>query len=231
MFAATAEKNIFLGVKIMPATAAQAAVHHAPPQGFIRKYIFSVDHKVIGIQYLTMSLVAVFVGMALSWAMRIHLAWPDAHIPLLGWLSPSGAPGGLMTPEYYLSLMTMHGTIMAFFVLTAAPLAGFGNFILPIQVGAADMAFPRLNMSSFWVTLVGFILACATFFIPDGPPLSGWTAYAPLSAVGSVAGPGQGWGQNLWGLSIVCFCIASLLGALNFIVTTLDLRTKGMTLP
>jgi cytochrome c oxidase subunit 1 len=126
--------------------------------------------------------------------------------------------------------MTMHGTIMAFFVLTAAPMAGYGNFMLPIQVGAADMAFPRLNMASFWVTFVGFVLACATFIIPDGPPISGWTAYAPLSAVGQVAGPGQGWGQNLWGLSIAVFCVASLLGALNFIVTTIDLRTKGMTL-
>jgi cytochrome c oxidase subunit I len=209
---------------------AHAAAHHAPPQGFIRKYVFSVDHKVIGIQYTTLSLVAAFIGMALSWAMRIHLGWPNASIPFLGTLSPNGAPGGVPTPEYYLSLMTMHGTIMAFFVLTAAPMAGYGNFMLPIQVGAADMAFPRLNMASFWVTFVGFVLACATFFIPDGPPLSGWTAYAPLSAVGAVAGPGQGWGQNLWGLSIVLFCVASLLGALNFIVTTIDLRTKGMTL-
>ena len=209
---------------------AHAAAHHAPPQGFIRKYIFSVDHKVIGIQYVTLSLVAAFIGMALSWVMRIHLGWPTAAIPFLGTLSPNGAPGGVPTPEYYLSLMTMHGTIMAFFVLTAAPMAGFGNFMLPIQVGAADMAFPRLNMASFWVTFVGFVLACATFFIPDGPPISGWTAYAPLSAVGSVAGPGQGWGQNLWGLSIAVFCVASLLGSLNFIVTTIDLRTKGMTL-
>ncbi|HZW92281.1 MAG TPA: cbb3-type cytochrome c oxidase subunit I [Candidatus Eremiobacteraceae bacterium] len=209
---------------------AHAAAHHAPPQGFIRKYVFSVDHKVIGIQYTTLGLVSAFIGMALSWAMRIHLAWPAASIPFLGTLSPNGAPGGVPTPEYYLSLMTMHGTIMAFFLLTAAPMAGYGNFMLPIHVGAADMAFPRLNMASFWVTFVGFVLACATFFIPDGPPLSGWTAYAPLSAVGPVAGPGQGWGQNLWGLSIALFCVASLLGALNFIVTTIDLRTKGMTL-
>jgi len=209
---------------------AHAAAHHAPPQGFIRKYVFSVDHKVIGIQYTILSLVAAFIGMALSWVMRIHLGWPTAAIPFLGTLSPNGAPGGVLTPEYYLSLMTMHGTIMAFFVLTAAPMAGFGNFMLPIQVGAADMAFPRLNMASFWVTFVGFVLACATFVIPDGPPLSGWTAYAPLSAVGSAAGPGQGWGQNLWGLSIAVFCVASLLGSLNFIVTTIDLRTKGMTL-
>ncbi len=209
---------------------AHAAAHHAPPSGFIRKYVFSMDHKVIGIQYTTLSLVAAFIGMALSWVMRIHLGWPTASIPLLGTLSPNGAPGGVPTPEYYLSLMTMHGTIMAFFVLTAAPMAGYGNFMLPIQVGAADMAFPRLNMASFWVTFVGFILACATFIIPDGPPISGWTAYAPLSAVGQVAGPGQGRGQDLWVLSIALFCVASLLGALNFIVTTIDLRTKGMTL-
>jgi len=209
---------------------AHAAAHHAPPSGFIRKYVFSVDHKVIGIQYTTLSLVAAFIGMALSWAMRIHLGWPSASIPLLSLLSPNGAPGGVPTPEYYLSLMTMHGTIMAFFVLTAAPMAGYGNFMLPIQVGAADMAFPRLNMASFWVTFVGFVLACATFIIPDGPPISGWTAYPPLSAVGQAAGPGQGRGQDLWVLSIALFCVASLLGALNFIVTTIDLRTKGMTL-
>lgn len=209
---------------------AHAVAHHAEPKGFIRKYVFSVDHKVIGIQYLTLGVLSAFIGMALSWAMRIHLAWPSASIPLLGALSPAGAPGGVMTPEYYLSLMTMHGTIMAFFVLTAAPFAGFGNFMLPIQVGAADMAFPRLNMASFWITFTGFLLAAATFFIPDGPPLSGWTAYAPLSAVGGAAGPGQGLGQTLWVLSIAFFCVASLLGALNFIVTTLDLRTKGLTL-
>jgi len=214
----------------MPEMSAHVAAHHAPPQGFIRKYIFSVDHKVIGIQYLTLSMVSAFIGMALSWVMRIHLGWPNASIPLLSWLSPNGAPGGVPTPEYYLSLMTMHGTIMAFFVLTAAPFAGFGNFLLPIQVGAADMAFPRLNMASFWTTFVGFLLAAVTFFIPDGPPISGWTAYAPLSAVGPAAGPGQGWGQTLWVLSVAFFCVASLLGSLNFIVTTLDLRTKGMTL-
>ena len=175
------------------------AVHrHEAPTGFIWKYIFSLDHKVIGLQYYFLALFAVFVGMILSWLMRIHLVWPNAHIWGLDKLSPTGAPGGLMTPEYYLSLMTIHGTIMVFFVLTTAPQSGFGNYLLPIQIGAEDMAFPRLNMLSFWVTFVGLVVLMATFFVSDGPPLSGWTAYAPLSAVGKAAGPGLGLGQTLW---------------------------------
>jgi cytochrome c oxidase subunit I len=206
-------------------------VHHpVPPKGFIRKYVFSLDHKVIGKQYYGLALLAVFVGMVLSWLMRIHLGWQNAPIPLLSKLSPSGAPGNVMTPEYYLSLMTMHATIMVFFVLTTAPFAAFGNYLLPIQVGAEDMAFPRINMMSFWVTFVSFVVLILSFFVGDGPALGGWTAYAPLSSIGAVAGPGQGTGETLWGLSIAIFCIGQLLGSLNFITTTLDLRTKGMSL-
>jgi cytochrome c oxidase subunit I len=207
-----------------------AITHHGPPTSFLRKYIFSVDHKMIGKQYFALALVAVFTGMILSWLMRFHLVWPTAAIPGLQYLSKVGAPGGIMTPEYYLSLLTMHGTLMVFFVLTNAPFAAFGNYFLPIQIGAEDMAFPRFNMMSFWVTFLAFVALMAAFFVPDGPPISGWTAYPPLSAVGSDAGPGLGMGQNLWAVSIALFCIASLLGALNFIATTLDLRTKGMTL-
>ncbi|MGH7499504.1 MAG: cytochrome c oxidase subunit I, partial [Gemmatimonadales bacterium] len=207
-----------------------AILKHTPPEGFLRKYVFSLDHKVIGKQYLDLALVAVVTGMILSWLMRFHLAFPTASIPGLGKLAPNGAAGGVMTPELYLSLMTMHGTIMVFFVLTTAPFAGFGNFVLPIQVGAEDMAFPRFNMMSFWVTFLAFLVLVAAFFVPDGPPLSGWTAYAPLSALGKDAGPGQGTGQTLWAVSIALFCIGQLLGALNFIATTLDLRTRGMTL-
>src|SRR5690242_6432991 len=215
----------------MPETAAPpASPHHAPPRGFLRTHVFSLDHKVIGKQYLDLALVAVCTGMVLSWLMRVHLAWPETPIPGLGKLSPTGAAGGVITPEYYLSLMTMHGTIMVFFVLTTAPFAGFGNFVLPIQVGAEDMAFPRFNMMSFWVTFVAFAVLVAAFFVPDGPPLSGWTAYAPLSAVGKASGPGEGLGQTLWVISIGIFCIGQLLGSLNFIATTLDLRAKGMTL-
>src|ERR1700722_16952505 len=210
---------------------AQPAVHHhSPPQGFIKKYVFSLDHKVIGLQYYGLALAAVFIGMVLSWLMRLHLGWASLSIPGLQLCSPHGAPGGVITPEYYLQLMTMHGTIMVFFVLTTAPFAGFGNYFLPIQVGAEDMPFPHLNMMSFWVTFVAFCVAVSGFFVPQGPPLSGWTAYAPLSALGQVAGPGQGTGQVLWAVSIATFCVGQLLGSLNFISTTLDMRCKGMSL-
>jgi cytochrome c oxidase subunit I len=207
------------------------SVHqHTAPTGFLRKWVFSLDHKVIGKQYFALALVSVFIGMVLSWLMRLHLAWPAWPIPLVDKLSAVGAPAGVMTPEYYLSLLTMHGTIMVFFVLTNAPFAAFGNYFLPIQIGAEDMAFPRFNMMSFWTTFVAWLFMMAAFFVADGPPISGWTAYAPLSAVGGDAGPGLAMGQNLWAISIAVFCIASLLGALNFISTTLDLRTKGMSL-
>jgi cytochrome c oxidase subunit I len=209
---------------------APAVHHHAPPQGFVRKHIFSLDHKVIGEQYYGLALLAVFIGMVLSWIMRLHLAWPNAAIPGMQLLSKNGAPGGILTPEYYLQLMTMHGTIMVFFVLTTAPFAGFGNYFLPIQVGAEDMPFPHFNMMSFWVTFVAFCVAIAAFFVPDGPPLAGWTSYAPLSALGAVAGPGQGLGQILWAAAVAIFCVGQLLGSLNFISTTLDMRCKGMSL-
>src|SRR5678809_1124650 len=196
------------------------AVHaHAAPTSFIRKYIFSLDHKVIGLQYYFLALTAVFVCMFLSLLMRIHMIWPTANLPLLGHIQP----------ETYLSFVTMHGTIMVFFVLTTAPQGGFGNYFLPIQIGAPDMAFPVLNMLSFWTTFVGFIVILAAFFVTGGAPLHGWTGYPPLSALSS-AGPGEQLGADLWITSIAIFCLASLMGALNFITTTLDLRAKGMTL-
>jgi cytochrome c oxidase subunit 1 len=195
---------------------------HHPPSGFIAKYVFSIDHKVIGIQYLCLALFSVFVGMALSLLMRLHLAWPNAH-----W---SFFKGGLMTPEQYLALMTMHGTIMVFMVLTTAPQSGFGNYFLPIQIGAADMAFPVLNMLSFWTTFVSLVVMVAAFFVSGGAPIGGWTSYPPLSALGEIAGPGQGAGETLWIIGLAIFCGASLMGALNFITTLIDLRAKGMTL-
>jgi cytochrome c oxidase subunit 1 len=199
--------------------ATAATVHAHAPQGFIRKYIFSLDHKVIGIQYFFLALTAVWVGMFLSLLMRIHLIWPTAVLPLVGEIKP----------ETYLSLLTMHGTIMVFFVLTTAPQGGFGNYFLPIQIGAPDMAFPVLNMLSFWTTFVAFVFMLAAFFVTGGAPLHGWTGYPPLSAVQS-AGPGEGLGADLWITSIAIFCVASLMGALNFLTTTLDMRAKGMTM-
>src|SRR5689334_4133491 len=203
--------------------------HHAP-QGFIRKYIFSLDHKVIGIQYYFLGLFSVFLGMSLSLLMRFHMVNPNVSVSWFKTLWPQAAQGGIMTPELYLSLMTMHGTIMVFFVLTTAPQSGFGNFFLPIQIGAEDMAFPVLNMLSFWATFLALVVMVAAFFVPGGAPLSGWTAYPPLSAVGPLAGPGEGLGQTLWVFSIAIFSGASLMGAINFIATTIDLRCKGMSM-
>jgi len=158
--------------------------------------------------------------MFLSLLMRIHLVWPEANLPWFGHIQP----------EQYLTLMTMHGTIMVFFVLTTAPQSGFGNFFLPIQIGAEDMAFPVLNMLSFWTTFLALVVMVAAFFVPGGAPLSGWTAYPPLSAVGPLSGPGEGLGQTLWIISIAIFCGASLMGAINFIATTIDLRARGMSM-
>src|SRR2546428_3963413 len=193
-----------------------------PPTVFIWQYIFCLDQKIIGIQYILLAVLSVFVGMFLSLLMRIHLAWPNAKLPFF--------EGGIMTPEQYLALMTMHGTIMVFMVLTTAPQSGFGNYFLPIQIGAADMAFPVINMLSFWTTFVSLVVLLAAFVVTGGAPLSGWTAYAPLSALGSVAGPGQGLGPTLWGGWLAVFCGASLMGGLNFLTTPIDLRPPGLSL-
>ncbi|HUK31212.1 MAG TPA: cbb3-type cytochrome c oxidase subunit I, partial [Candidatus Acidoferrum sp.] len=202
------------------ASHASVAHAHAAPTGFIRKYIFSIDHKVIGIQYFLLALFSVFLGMALSVLMRIHLVWPNIHLPFFGQL----------TSDQYVALLTMHGTIMVFMVLTTAPQSGFGNYFLPIQIGAADMAFPIINMMSFWTTFLSLAVMVSAFFVEGGAPGGGWTAYPPLSAVGKIAGPGQGTGQTLWVIGLAIFCAASLMGALNFITTTVDLRAKGMSL-
>ena len=184
--------------------------------------IFSTDHKVIGKQYFLLSLAAVLTGIVLSLLMRIHLAWPRGHMPFVA--------GGLMTPEQYLALVTVHGTIMVFFVLTIAPQNAFGTYFLPLQIGAREMAFPVLNMLGFWLTLAAFLTLLASFAVPQGAAISGWTAYAPLSSLGDVTGPGEGAGQTLWIVSVLMMCVASLLSAVNFIATTIDLRAQGMTL-
>src|SRR5437016_3875511 len=174
---------------------------HQAPTGFIRRYVFSVDHKVIGIQYYFLALFSVFLGMFLSLLMRLHLVWPNMKLPFTA--------GGVMLPEQYLALVTMHGSIMVFMVLTTAPQSGFGNYILPIQIGAEDIAFPVLNMLSFWVTFVSLVVLASAFFVTNGAPISGWTAYPPLSALGQITGPGEGTGQTLWVVGVAIFCLAS----------------------
>ena len=179
------------------ASHANVAHVHAAPSGFIRKYIFSVDHKVIGIQYYLLALFSVFLGMTLSIFMRIHLVWPEINLPFFG---------GQMKPEQYIALLTMHGTIMVFMVLTTAPQSGFGNYFLPIQIGAADMAFPVINMLSFWTTFLSLVVMVAAFFVEGGAPISGWTAYTPLSILKQGVGDA---GQTLWVIGLAIFCAAS----------------------
>jgi cytochrome c oxidase subunit 1 len=190
--------------------------------------IFSTDHRTIARQYFFLALFAVVFGVMLSLLMRFHLVYPQTPVGWFETIWPVKASGGIMTPELYLSLLTLHGTIMVFFVLTLAPLNAFGNLVLPEQLGAPGMAFPRLNMLSFWTTVLSFLLLIASFTCQDGGPLSGWTAYPPLSALGAIAGPGQGLGQTLWFFSIGVFCIAATLSAINFISTVIELRAPGM---
>jgi cytochrome c oxidase subunit 1 len=187
-------------------------------KGWLRRYVFSTDHHIIGIQYLLLALMAVGIGTLLSVLMRIHLVWPNAVLPF--W--------GIMKPEDYLALVTMHGTMMMFFVMTTAPQSGFGNLVLPLQIGTREMALPVLNAVSFWLTAVAFLVLLAATFVPGGAPISGWTSYPPLSAIAS-AGPGQGLGMDLWLASIGIFCIAATLGAVNTLTTIVGERCEGMT--
>ena len=200
------------------------------PTSFWRTYVFSTDHKVVGLQYFFLSLFSVLMGMVLSWIMRIHVAWSNAHIWGLRLLLPRAISDGVLTPEYYLSIVTLHATLMVFFVLTTAPQNAFGNYFLPLQIGANETAFPVLNMLSFWTTLIALAVLMASLFVSDIPASSGWTAYPPLSALGLDAGPGLGTGQTLWIVSIGIFCIASMMGAVNFMVTFVDMRCPGMSL-
>ena len=207
---------------------------HGEPQGFIWKYVFSVDHKVIGIQYLITSFLFLLVGFAMMLLMRWQLAIPtpgDDFDPeklgmmrgLLNWLFPESMPFGFMDPVFYNQLGAMHGTIMIFLGIVPLGVAAFGNFVMPLQIGAPDMAFPRLNMMSYWIYLVGGIVLLSSFLAPGGAPQSGWTSYAPLSIV---APPGQ----TFWLVGMLIVITSSLFGAINFIVTTLNMRAKGLTL-
>ncbi|MER3501710.1 MAG: cytochrome c oxidase subunit I [Candidatus Fervidibacterota bacterium] len=206
----------------------QVTLHHEP-KSFWTRYIFSQDAKIIGIQYLITALLMGFVGMALSWLMRLQLGFPGKTFPWLGKLMPGGFPEGTMSQDFYLALITLHGTIMIFFFITAALTGGFSNFLIPLQIGARDMAFPFVNMLSYWVYLLSCLVLIASFLVPGGPAGAGWTMYPPLSAV-KEALPGSVWGATLWLLAMALFIVSTTMGSLNYITTVLNLRTQGMTM-
>src|SRR5208283_643393 len=190
--------------------------HHGA--GFLRSYVFSTDHKVIGKQYLAVGLLMSLIGGFMAYLIRVQLAWPGK--PLLGW--------GFIPPASYLALVTMHGTIMVFFVAMPILLGAFGNFLIPLMIGAKDMAFPRLNMLSIWTLVVASTLLLGSLFLPDGAASAGWTGYPPLSAVPSYTG--NYWGINLWLLALALEFSSFLMGGINFLTTAINLRAPGMTL-
>ena len=204
-------------------------MEHGGKQSFISRYIFSFDHKMIGKQYFTLAMTMGFVGGILAVLIRLQLGFPSKPFPFLENLFPVGMAGGIMTPEFYVSLFTMHGTIMVFFLLSLLPVSGFGNFLIPLQIGARDMAFPFLNMLSFWTVVPGAIIILISFFVEGGAAASGWTAYPPLSAIRSAI-PGSDAGQTLWLVGMIFFVASFTMGGLNFVVTILNLRTKGLRL-
>ena len=194
---------------------------------FIWKYVFSQDHKVIGIQYAITGLLFLLFGFCLMMLMRWQLAYPGAPIPIIGGLlSQTNAPGGIMLPEFYNQLGAMHGTIMVFLGVVPLAVGGFGNFVMPLQIGAPDMAFPKINMMSYWVYFIGGVIMVGSFFLPAGAAQSGWTSYPPLAVITT---PGLLGGQTWWLIGMVFLITSSLLGSLNFIVTIVQLRAKGLS--
>jgi cytochrome c oxidase subunit 1 len=209
--------------------AAAGHVGHAhDDRGFLRRYVFSTDHKIIGIQFLFMSLFFLLVGGLLAMAIRWELGFPRQPMPFGGWLPETMAPGGVVLPEFYNSLVTMHGTFMIFFAIMPLLVGVYANYLIPLKIGAPDMAFPRLNMMSFWVFASAGVLMLAGFFVEGGAAGAGWTSYAPLSAVAEYSG--VAWGQRLWIVSIVFLAASSLLGSVNYITTVINMRAPGMTL-
>jgi len=210
------------------AEASAIHAHHAPTS-FVSRYIFSMDHKVIGIQYLITAMAMGVVGSALAVLIRLQLAFPGEKWPTLAKIFPVGIEGGVMKPEFYLSLVTMHGTIMIFFVVSLALIGGFGNILIPLQIGARDMAFPLLNMLSFWTVVPACLIMLASFFVEGGAAAAGWTSYPPLSAVADAV-PGSQMGQTLWILGMALFIVSFTMGGLNFVTTILNMRAPGLSL-
>jgi len=196
---------------------------------FLNTYVFSQDHKYIAKQFLVTGITMAFIAMTLSILFRIQLAYPDKSFPLLETLLGRFAPGGRLSPDFYMSLVTIHGTIMVFFVLTAGLSGTFANLLIPLQVGARDMASPFVNMLSYWFFLLASIIMLSSFFVEKGPASGGWTVYPPLSALPK-AMPGSAEGMTLWLISMICFIGSSLMGGINYVSTVLNMRTKGMDL-
>src|SRR5262250_1496577 len=201
------------------------AGHHE--LGFLRTYIFSTDHKMIGKQFLSLGLAMLVLGGILALLVRWELAWPETPVPGMAWVPEPTMFGGIIPPETYNAFFTMHATIMIFFAVMPILVGCFGNFLIPLMIGARDMAFPVLNMLSFWVGAVAGVIMLSSFFVSGGPAAAGWTSYAPLSAVPVYTG--VDWGQNLWCISLIVLGVSSLMGSINYITTTINMRTKGMT--
>ncbi|WP_034259631.1 cytochrome c oxidase subunit I [Altibacter lentus] len=219
----------------MSAHAHDHAVDHHDDHGhhhketFITKYIFSQDHKMISKQYLTTGLFMGIIGIAMSLLFRLQLAWPDKEFTIYEVLLGKWGEGGVMDPSVYLALVTIHGTIMVFFVLTAGLSGTFSNLLIPLQIGARDMASGFLNMVSYWLFFLSSVIMVLSLFVEAGPASAGWTIYPPLSALPQAI-PGSGAGMTLWLVSMAIFIASSLLGSLNYIVTVINLRTKGMSM-
>jgi cytochrome c oxidase subunit 1 len=212
-------------VAVAPPHHAHAEHEHHP--GFIGTYIFSLDHKMIGKQFLFMALFMLILGGMLALLVRWELAWPETAVPGFGWVPEPYMYDGIIPPETYNSFFTMHATIMIFFVVMPILVGCFGNFLIPLMIGARDMAFPVLNMLSFWIAAVAGVIMLAGFFVPGGHAAAGWTSYAPLSA--NPVYTGVDMGQDLWIISLIVLGISSLLGSINYITTVINMRAPGMT--
>jgi cytochrome c oxidase subunit 1 len=211
-------------------------VHHSGHDGghhhtetFISKYIFSLDHKTIGKQFLFLGMFWAVIGGLMSVIFRVQLGWPDETFPLLERVFAAWFTDGKLNPEAYYSLVTMHGTIMVFFVLTASLSGTFANILIPLQIGARDMASPLMNALSFWLFFVSGVIMFASIFLKTGAASAGWTIYPPLSALPQTS-PGSGDGMTMWLISMVLFVASTLMGGLNYVSTVLNLRTKGMSM-
>ena len=203
--------------------------HHEHKESFISKYVFSMDHKMISKQFLITGIVMGMVGLIMSLIFRLQLAWPDEQFGFLETLLGKWAVDGKLDPNFYMGLVTIHGTIMVFYVLTAGLSGTFSNLLIPLQLGARDMASPFMNMLSYWFFFLSSVTLLSSVFVETGPASGGWTVYPPLSAL-EKAMPGSGLGMTLWLAAIALFIVSSLLGGINYVSTVLNMRTKGMSM-